>query len=367
MGGKSADTPPAPDYTAAAIATGESSAENLAAQTAANRPDQYTPWGSTTWDSAPVWDPASNQYVTKWTHDTQVSPEAQRAVDAQIGLEMGRSELGESMMGRGEDAFGQPMDWNSFTPSAETPQYAGTGRLEQEMFQSFDDNRQGVDQIRNNAEDAIYNRATSRLDPQWDQQGGDLEAKLVAQGLRPGDPAYQREMENFGRAKTDAYDQAQYGAIMGGGEEAQRQYGMQSDRYGQDLNAALSTQGYNSNLTNQMYNANQAYNQQDFGNAMSSANYQNALRQQDIAEGGQERMWALNEMNALLSGQQVQSPNAPAFNSSGVAAPVNFSQAANQQYSGALDAYSADQGASNSFMSGLASLAGTGASAYMMG
>jgi SOS response regulatory protein OraA/RecX len=37
---------------------------------------------------------------------------------------------------------------------------------------------------------------------------------------------------------------------------------------------------------------------------MSSANYQNQLRQQQIAEDMQRRGYSLNEINAILTGQQ---------------------------------------------------------------
>ena len=39
---------------------------------------------------------------------------------------------------------------------------------------------------------------------------------------------------------------------------------------------------------------------------MSASQYQNQLRQQAIAEEAQRRNMSLNEMNALLTGQQVQ-------------------------------------------------------------
>jgi len=364
--GKKGSAPAAPDYTAAAQATGESNKENLASQTYANRPNQYTPWSSTEWSNDAVWDPASEQYVTQWSQDTNVSPDAQRAIDSQIGLQAGRSELGESMMGRAEGDFGEAIDWNKFSQAGGTPEYQQGNRLELDQFQAADDNRQGVGAIRNRAEDAIYDRSASRLDPQWTQAQDNKEAQMVAQGLRPNDPAWNQEMENFNRSKTDAYQQAQYGAIMGGGEEAQRQFGMQSDRYNQDFDSAMKSQGFNTDQTAKMYGANQNYNQQNFANSLTQSNYQNTLRQQEIAEEMQKRGASLNEINALISGQQVAMPNAPQFNSSGMAAPVDFSGAAQNQYSGALDAYSADQAQSQGMMSGLGSLAGTGASMFMM-
>ena len=50
--------PPPPDYAAAAKETAAGNAANLAQQTAANRPNQVTPWGSSTWSKTPTFDQA---------------------------------------------------------------------------------------------------------------------------------------------------------------------------------------------------------------------------------------------------------------------------------------------------------------------
>ena len=46
---------------------------------------------------------------------------------------------------------------------------------------------------------------------------------------------------------------------------------------------------------------------------MQAANYANALRQQQIGEAMGRRGQSLNEINALLSGQQVGMPQMPTF------------------------------------------------------
>lgn len=66
------------------------------------------------------------------------------------------------------------------------------------------------------AANAAYGQATSRLDPQWAQQGQALQSRLAAQGLDPGTEAANNAQGNFDRAKNDAYSSAQNNAFSQG-------------------------------------------------------------------------------------------------------------------------------------------------------
>jgi len=296
MGKKSA--PPPPDYTAAAVASGEASKEVTEQQTWANRPDQFTPWGSTTWSPTQTWDPSTRQYVNKWTQTTNLAPDAQAALDSQMRLQMGRSQLGESLYDRMAEEYGTPMDWNSLPEWGES--------------------LAGGDEARQRAEDALYSRATSRLDPQWENAQADKEAQLAAQGLRQGDEAYDRAMREFNMARTDAYEQARTGAITGGGSEATRQ---------------------------------QAMDQQ-------ASAYQNTMRQAQLAEAMQQRGFSLNEINALLTNQQVGMPSMPQFSQASAAQPTDYLGATDMGYQAALGQYSANQAANQGMFGGLGSIMG---------
>ena len=81
--------------------------------------------------------------------------------------------------------------------------------------------------------------------------------------------------------------------------------------------------------------------QQQQGMNQNYANYQNQLRQQAIAEQMQRRGMSLNEMNALLSGQQVNLPQMPSFVSSGRAETPNILGATQMGYDAALGATNA--------------------------
>src|SRR5262245_5260053 len=89
---KKGDAPPPPDYSGAAKEQAQSSKEVTNMQTWANRPQINTPWGSQSWETEAVVDPATGQPVTKWTQNTALSPEGAAAQQAQADITQGRSE-----------------------------------------------------------------------------------------------------------------------------------------------------------------------------------------------------------------------------------------------------------------------------------
>ena len=78
----SKQAPKPPDYEAAAQAQADSSAEVTNMQTWANRPNQTTPFGSTTWNPSATTDPATGQAVTQWNQNTTLTPQTQAALDS---------------------------------------------------------------------------------------------------------------------------------------------------------------------------------------------------------------------------------------------------------------------------------------------
>ena len=184
-------------------------------------------------------------------------------------------------MGRVGDELGEAIDWSQFSE-------VGTGAG-----------------ARDRAEGALYNRSASRLDPQWEQATEQLEAKLAAQGLRPGDKAYDQAVENQGRAKTDAYGRATDSSIIGGGAEADRQYNLESSD-----------------------------------------------RNRQIQEEMTKRGFSLNEINALISGQQTSMPGMSGFNSAERGAGVDYTGAAGATGQASADRASAGNANMQSLMQG---------------
>lgn len=61
--------------------------------------------------------------------------------------------------------------------------------------------------------DKAYNAMAARLDPQWAQREEMQKTQLANQGLAPGGEAYTNSMRDFNAARNDAYQQANLGAI----------------------------------------------------------------------------------------------------------------------------------------------------------
>ena len=245
--------PEAPDYRGAAEEQGQASQAATTQQTWANRPTLNTPWGSMSWEAGQQRDPATGQMVTSWTGNLGLTPDQQSALDSQQRMQLGRSQMAEGLIGQTGEQLGTPLD------------FASAG------------------QARQAGEDAIYGRMSSRLDPQWGERERALESRLISQGLQPGTEAYDNAMGDLGRQRTDAYSDAMYRAIEGGGNEAARQQGL-------DLGA---------------------------------------------------RTGSLNLMNAAINGQQVAMPQMPGFSLAGQAQTPQYLAAANAQYQAGLDQYNA--------------------------
>lgn len=336
----SKQTPAAPDYTGAANSQAASSRDVTEQQTWANRPTINTPFGQQTWESKPTWDPTTQTYLNAWTQNTNLTPESQAALDSQMRIQQGKSQLAEGKIGSMNQEFGQPMNWDNLTQMAGTPQ---GGNYTPEQIQKGIGNTPAYAK---NAEDAIYGQWSNRQEPLMQQQADQRRTQLYNSGLKEGDQAYDTEMRNLQNQQQDARTQAQYQATIGSGQEAQRMQGMDVTQ-GQFANQAAQ----------QSLNQQLGIGSQQFGQNMQSAGYQNQLRQQQIAEQMQQRGFSLNEINAILNGQQVSMPNMPSFNTAGASQAAQYNQAAQNQGQYALDAFSAQQQGLNSALSGAGSMA----------
>ena len=178
--GKAGSPPAAPDYTAAAKQTQESQMSS-----------QYTPYGSQ------VYSPDTTS-PSGFRSDISLNPQAQGALDTQLGLSGQMGELGQQFMPQVQQQYSQPMDLSS------------------------------VQDIANKS----YEAQTSRLDPQWNQREDQTRTRLANQGLMSGGEAYGNEMRDFGQQRNDAYQQANLASIA----TMPQTYQLASSAYNQPLN-----------------------------------------------------------------------------------------------------------------------------------
>lgn len=74
--------------------------------------------------------------------------------------------------------------------------------------------------IRQQAQDATYNYATSRLDPQWEKRQADAEVQMRNQGLQPGDQQWDSQMKALTTGRNTAYDDARMQSLADSRAEA---------------------------------------------------------------------------------------------------------------------------------------------------
>ncbi len=305
-------------------------------QTWANRPDQVTPFGTTTWAPTAVKDPSTGQMVTKWTQNTTLPADQQKALMDQFAVQSGRSDIAKELLPRAASEFGTPMDYSNTGSYANTP--------DQAQFQTqLGDNVAQVGSGQRYADEAgkaLMDQFDQRADPANARATSQQDALLRARGMKPGDEAYDEELKKLRMSQSDARTNASFQATQLAGQEASRLQGLDQN----SRNQALQEMQYG----NQM-------GQQGFQNSLTGANYQNTLHQSQLAEEMQKRGFSLNEINALISGQQVGMPSAPSFSQATKSDAVDYSGAAQNQYQAAQN--SAD--ASNAFTNGLMSMAGS--------
>jgi hypothetical protein len=252
--------PPPPDYKGAAQQDAQSSQGAINQQTQANRANVNTAFGSQSWNQGPD---------GQWTMNSNLNPNLQGAAG--------------NLSQQFQQANSSPLNFGSLGQ-------LGTG-----------------DSARDQAITGAYNQATSRLNPQWQQQGEQMNAQLANQGLDPNSQAARQAQNQFSQQKNDAYSSAMNNAI-GQGTQAQ---------------------------------------QATFGENLSA-------RQQGENEMMTQRQAPLTEMQGLQSFQ-----NTPGYNTAGAANGTNMLGAAQDQGQYALEKNKQDNAAMNSAIGGLSSSAGS--------
>jgi len=209
--GKSAPSPPpAPDPSVVANAQGAANTNTAIAQGILNKTNQITPYGNLTYNQVGSTDVGGNT-VPQYTATTTLSPDQQAALDQSNQLTKSLYGIANQQTGRIGQAVGQPFD------ISKAPAMPGSPIS-----------------VNQDVTNALYGQATSRLDPQFQQQEQQMKDQLAEQGLAPGSAAYGQAIDNFNRAKNLALTGRQQGiqeqsflreqplneaiALMGGGQ-----------------------------------------------------------------------------------------------------------------------------------------------------
>lgn len=259
-GGGGGSMPKAPDYKGAAEATAQGNLQAAQQAAAANRVNQYTPYGQSVYSSAGK-DANGNPI---YNQTTTLSPQQQQLLDAQTGASLGLTNLYGNQIGQIGSQLANPIDPNSLPA-----QQINAGQT---------------------AQDAIM----SRLQPQFDRDQSKLQTQLANQGLQPGSAAYNNALTQFGQNKNDAYTQAALQGINVGENARQQALNEQMTLRNDPINT-LNALRSGSQVTNPTFNS---YPQQA---TTSGPNYLGATdAQYQAALNGYSNQTASN--NALMGG-----------------------------------------------------------------
>ena len=167
--GKSASAPPPPDYAGAAKETAAGNLEAARANIAANRVNQYTPYGSLEYEVSGE-DKFGNPM---WKATQSLAPAQQQLLDYQNKASLGLGELTGKGLGYVSNMLDNPFD---------VSQLPSTGINPSQSYQ-----------------DAYM----QRLAPQLQQGRERLEQQLANQGIQLGSEAYDRAMSNQAQREND--------------------------------------------------------------------------------------------------------------------------------------------------------------------
>jgi hypothetical protein len=193
--GKSASAPPAPDYTAAAKETAAGNLDAARANIAANRVNQYTPYGSLEYKIAGA-DPYGNP---TWSATQSLSPVQQQLLDYQNQSSLGLGQLAGKGLGYVGKMLDTPFDISKLPTTGFDPS------------QSYQD---------------AY---MQRLQPQIQQGREALSVDLANRGIPIGTEAYKRAMASQSQRENDLLAAATTQGF-GVGQQA-RQQGLQEQAY----------------------------------------------------------------------------------------------------------------------------------------
>jgi len=362
MGKPDAPTPPDPMRTAAAQ-TGTNVSTGVA-NAFLNNVNQNTPDGSLSYDVTGThqWtDPSTgtSYQIPRFTSTQTLSSAGQALKNttdqtkqslAETGLSQTQKiggllntpfnpSTGAPAAGTAEGIMGVPAASTSYDAGGQIQMGLGDYGQQQSTFGEAGDITRSYGPADNYSADRqrVEDSLMARINPQLQRERSNIEQRLADQGIRYGSQAYTSAMDDYNRQATDT----RFGAIGQAGQEqarmndmaakqagfqnaAQQQAYQQAQGRGQFANEAQS-QNYQQALGAGSF-ANQAQGQANSQNAaaagfnnaglaqqlaqqQSGFNAQNSQRNQYMQEQYQQRNQPLNEINALMSGSQVQQPN----------------------------------------------------------
>jgi hypothetical protein len=362
--------PPPPDPKAVAGAQTGSNVTTAISNSILGNADTSGPYGSTTNSITgyeTVTDPSTGtEYqIPRFAQNTQLNAAQQGLLDQQnqlsgilnnVGIQQGQrigGLLGQPISADGLPSFGSAPAAPGYTPNqttfgnTSTKVQTGLGNTQNQIQGNFgatapmqmDLGPSDFSEDRKRVEEALL----SRINPDLQRDRDQLETRLINQGFVRGEQGFNDAMDEFTRQSNDA----RFGAVLAGGQEQSRMFGMllqqgefRNAAVAQDYAQKLSRAGFMNEAQAQEFaqilqrgqfaNAAQEqefaqlFNRAQFGNNATTANnnaalqnaqyglnaaqFGNQTRQQGLQEMLALRNQPINEISALMSGGQVSLP-----------------------------------------------------------
>lgn len=326
--------PPAPDYTGAAVAQGQANIASGQQTASLSNPNVTNPYGSQTVSYTPTGPNGDMQPNVVQS----LNPQAQQTLDAQQRVQTGLSNLGEQGLSQAQNVLGNQFKYNG--PGIQTS-LGGYGQA------TGAPNLSGVANMPVNAGTTGQAALMARLQPQIDQSDAALKQQLANQGLTAGGEAYNNAQRVQGQQDNDLKSQAAL--------------------YGIGLDTQANQQGYNQAL-NTAQLGNQAV-AQNYGQALGAGQFGNTAAAQSLQQQLGLYNQPLNQITALESGSQIQSPQFQQYQGANIQAAPLF-QGTQAQGNYAQQSYAQQMAGYNSMMGavgGLFGAAGTAAGGGFFG
>ena len=174
--------PPAPDYAGAAQAQGAANVETARLEGRMNRPDVFSPYDQTIVTDLPD---------DRFRLDYSLAPEYETQRQKQVGIQDAYLDTAGRLLG------GLPQEQFSLSGLSAQP-----GMIDRSGFTAIP-TMEALGDYANRVEGAYYNRAVSRLQPQFEQQNIDLRTRLINAGIPEGSTAFNNALAELRGAQND--------------------------------------------------------------------------------------------------------------------------------------------------------------------
>ena len=189
--GKSASAPPPPDYSAAARETASGNLDAARANIAANRVNQYTPYGSLEYNISGA-DPYGNP---TWSATQSLSPVQQQLLDYQNQSSLGLGQLAGKGLGYVSNMLDTPFDTSQLPTTGFNPSQSYQDAYMQRLAPQIQQGREALSVDLANRGIPIGTEAYNRAMASQSQRENDLLAAATTQGFGVGQQARQQGLQ----------------------------------------------------------------------------------------------------------------------------------------------------------------------------